>query len=358
MWSYSTNKDDIMCIGEVPFTIPRQIEDVRKQFRPDVERAKLAILRMDEYLVSSKEKPKTTQNWYHDTSMGLRALADVAHSIQQLAFLEMLSIDETLPNIGKNLIEVEDEDFSIEKLFHQIEKLDPITDFHQAQDFRAFDQALAQHRMNILDKPINKPSDMIYLKFCLILEIQRDESESCLRILLHDIISKFHLSDFYLRCEIHVRKPTEQELILERVVRDSHLTADYSAEFVLWSGDWIVQQEVELYVVMKIESLSSNKYISSKYSDMAHLHVKNVPHGASRIFLRELTPVCRPHKIVSFISTENRIDCLLFSFRVAPIWVKWKSKLHIGIFDNNFPFMLSKFLIRIRIDYYVHQVRN
>jgi hypothetical protein len=290
-----------MCISDILFTIPRQIEDIRKQFRPDFERAKLAILRMDEYIVPSKEKTKTTRYWYQDTSMGLRALADAAHSIQQLAFLEMLSIDQTLSNIGKNLMEVDEDDFSIDKLFHQIEKVNSITDFHQAQNFLAFDQALIQHRMNIFLKPINKLSDMIYLKFCLILEIQRDESESCLRILLHDIIFKFHLADFHLRCEIHVRKPIEDELILDRIVHDSHLTADYSAEFILWSGDWIVQQEVELYVVMKIESLSINKYISSKYSDMAHLHVKNIPHGASRIFLRELTPVCRPHKIVSFI---------------------------------------------------------
>jgi hypothetical protein len=297
--SNSAKKNEVMCINDIPFMIPRHMDDIRKQFCPNFERAKLVILRMDEYLVSSKEKTKTRRYWYQDPSMGLRALADAAHVMQQLAFCEMLSIDETLPNIGKNLIEVEEEDSSIDKLFYETEKNDPITDFHQAQDFIAFDQALAQHRMDIFYKPINKLSDMIYLKFCLILEIERDESESCLRILLHDIIFKFHLSDFYLRCEIHVRKPIEHQLILERFVHDSHLTADYSAEFILWSGDWIVQQEVELYVVMKIESLSSNKYMSSKYSDMAHLHVKNIPHGASRIFLRELTPVCRPHKIVS-----------------------------------------------------------
>jgi hypothetical protein len=134
------------------------------------------------------------------------------------------------------------------------------------------------------------------------LKIQRDEYESCLRILLHDIIFKFHLIDFRLRCEIHVRKPIEHKLILDKIIHDSYLKGNYSAEFILWSGDWIVQQEVELYVVMKIESLSINKYISSKFSDMAHLHVKNVPHGASRIFLRELTSVGRPHKIVSLTS--------------------------------------------------------
>ncbi len=131
------------------------------------------------------------------------------------------------------------------------------------------------------------------------LELQRDEYESCLRIFLHDIIFKFHLSDFRLRCEIHVRKPIEDELVLEKIIHDSHLTADYSAQFILWSGDWIVQQDVELYIVMKIESLSINKYIGSKFWDMVHLHIKNIPHGASKIFLREVTPVSRPYKIVS-----------------------------------------------------------
>ncbi len=139
------------------------------------------------------------------------------------------------------------------------------------------------------------------------LELQRDENESCLRILLHDIIFKFHLSDFRLRCEIHVRKPIEHELVLEKIVHDSHLKTNYSAQLILWAADWIAQEEVELYIVMKIESLSINKYIGSKFWDMAHLHVKNVPHGASRIFLREFTPVSRPHKIVSLdkISSES-----------------------------------------------------
>jgi hypothetical protein len=292
-----------MCVADIPFIIPRQIEDVRKQFRPNFDRTKLIILRMDEYLVSSEDKTKAKRRRHQDTSVGLRALAEVANTIQRLAFREVLSIDETLPIIRRNFIEKEEEveNSSIDKLFRQTEKTDPITDFHQAQDFVEFDQALSKHRMNILYKPTNKPSDMIYLKFCLIFEIQRDEYESCLRILLHDIIFKFHLTDFRLRCEIHVRKPIEHELVLEKIVHDSHSKANYSAEFILWSGDWIVQQEVEFYVVMKIESLSINKYITSKFLDMAHLHVKDIPHGGSRIFLRELTPVCRLHKIVCLI---------------------------------------------------------
>ena len=268
---------------------------------------------MDEQLIPSEEKQRSHVE--QERSSCLRALAEAANSLHRFSFREMLSIDETLPNIGKNLIEVEENDSSIAKLFRQREQCDPITDFHQAQDFLAFDQALDQHRINIFFKPTNKLSDMSYLKFCIILEILRDESESCLRILLHDIIFKFHLADFRLRCEIHVRKPIEHELVLERIVHDSHLNVNYSAEFVLWSGDWIVQQEVELYLVLKIESLSINKYIGAKFSDMAHLHVKNIPHGASRIFLRELTPVCRPHKIVSEISRiDSKRDYLNLAF--------------------------------------------
>jgi hypothetical protein len=149
---------------------------------------------------------------------------------------------------------------------------------------------------------------MLYLKFCLMLELQRDESESCLRILLHDIIFKFHLAEFRLRCEIHVRKPIEDELILDKTLHDSHLKTNYSAEFIIWLGDWIAQQDVDLYIVMKIDSLSINKYMGPRFWDMAHLHVKNIPHGASKIYLRELTPVSRPHKIVSL----NRMK--LFKF--------------------------------------------
>jgi hypothetical protein len=295
------HKNEIMCVTDITFIIPRQIEDVRRLFRPNFERNKLTILRMDEYLLSSEDKTTAEQCYQQDTSFGLRALAEAANTFQRLAFREVLSIDETLPILGRNLIEEEEEDSSMFKLFRQTEKIDPITGFHKAQDFVEFAQALSKHRLDILSRPTNKLSDMIYLKFCLILEIQRDEYESCLRIFLHDIIFKFHLSDFRLRCEIHVRKPCEYELVLEKLVHDSHLKANYSTEFILWSGDWIAQQEVELYVVMKIESLSINKYITSKFWDMAHLHVKNIPHGASRIFLRELTPVCRPHKIVTFV---------------------------------------------------------
>jgi len=295
-------ENETMCVTDIPFIIPRQIEDVQKQFRPNFERTKLIILRMDEYLVSSKDQTKTKRRNHQDASFALRALAEAANSIQRLAFREFVTIDETLPIIERNLIEEEEEENSlIDKLFRQKEKIDPITDFQQAQHLVEFDQALTKHRIDILSAPTNKPSDMIYLKFCLVFEIQRDEYESCLRIFLHDIIFKFHLSDFRLRCEIHVRKPIEHVLVVEKVVHDSHLNANYSAEFILWSGDWIVQQEVEFYVVMKVESLSMNKYITSKFWDMAHLHVKDIPHGGSRIFLRELTPVCRLHKIVSLI---------------------------------------------------------
>jgi len=308
-----------MCINDIPFIIPRQIEDIRKEFRPNFERTKLRILRMDEYLLSYDDKTKAKQRRQQDTSLGIRALAEAANTLQRLAFREVLSIDETLPILERSLTEEEEEESSMDKLFRQTEKIDPITHFHEAQDFVEFDRALTKHQMDMFYKPLNKVSDMIYLKFCLILEIQRDEYESCLRLLLHDIIFKFHLSDFRLRCEIHVRKPIEHELVVEKIVHNSHLNTNYSAEFILWAGDWIAQQEVEFYVVMKIESLSINKYISSKFWDMAHLHVKNVPHGASRIFLRELTPVCRPHKIVRlfFKQKNNRIDLFFeISFHV------------------------------------------
>jgi len=308
-----------MCINDIPFIIPRQIEDIQKQFRPNFERTKLRILRMDEYLVSYDDKTKAKQRRQHDTSIGIRALAEAANTMQRLAFREVLSIDETLPILERSLTEdeeEEEEESSMDKLFRQTEKIDPITDFHEPQNFLEFDRALTKHQMDIFYKPTNKVSDMIYLKFCLILEIQRDEYESCLRLLLHDIIFKFHLSDFRLRCEIHVRKPIEHKLIVEKIVHDSHLNENYSTEFILWAGDWIAQQEVEFYVVMKIESLSINKYISSKFWDMAHLHVKNVPHGASRIFLRELTPVCRPHKIVRLILNKKQSNLFIF-FKLA-----------------------------------------
>ncbi|UJR23636.1 hypothetical protein I4U23_026621 [Adineta vaga] len=298
----SINMNGIIYVNDIPFVIPRQIEDIRKQLRPSFERAKLRILRMDEYLISSEEKTKARQSRQQDTSLGLRALAEAAFTIQKIAFREVLSTDETLPILGKKLFGDDDDDdehSSVDKYFRQTGKIDPITDFHEVQDLVAFDRALAKHRMDIIHKPTIKPSDMIYLKFCLMLEIQRDEYESCLRIILHDIIFKYHLSDFHLRCEIHVRKPIEHEFVLEKFVRDSHLQENYSVEFVLWSGDWIVEQEVELYIVMKIESISMNKFMNSKFWDLAHLHVKDIPHGSSRIFLRELTPVSRPHKILS-----------------------------------------------------------
>ena len=352
-----------MCINDIPFTIPRQIDDVRSQLRPNFERSKLVILRMDEYFSHSSLKE-------NETSFSIRALAQAANTIKKLAlFCEVLSIDESLPNIKRNLISIEEDNddnrrirtnSSVNRIFQQINKFDSITDFHQIEDFIQFDHELSRHRTDIVYRPKMKLSDMIYLKFCLILEIQRDEYESCLRILLHDIIFKYHLADFRLRCEIHVRKPVEHELVLERLVHGSYLNANYSAEFVLWAGDWIVEQEVELYIVLKIESLSMNKYINSKFLDMAHLHVKNIPHGASRIFLRELTPICRPHKIVCFETKKhNEIELfflLIISYQDLLIRDKSNSKQPIGRRDKNCQFIFSKSFIQMPNVYYERQV--
>ena len=342
-----------MHVSHIPFVIPRQIEDVRKQSRPNFERAKLNILRMDEYLASWNEQSQAEQHRLDAAQLGVQALGEATSYILRLAFREVLSVDETLPSSVETTST--EENPSMDEFFRQTEKIDPITGFQQAQDLVEFEDALTKHRSNTSRKPTNKPSDMNYLKFCLLLEVQRDEHESCLRIFLHDIIFKFHLSDFRLRCEIHVRKPLEQQLVLEKLVDDSHLQSNYSAELVLWSGDWIAEQEVELYVVLKIESLSINKYISGKFWDMAHLYVKNVPHGASRIFLREMTPVSRPHKIVSRSSElgvglrihhskavmvadgDTDVDCssIFSSLRLLTL-VKSSSKLPIGLLDTNY----------------------
>ncbi|CAF3200056.1 unnamed protein product [Rotaria socialis] len=294
------NMPDIMCITDTSFIIPRQIKDVRKELRPNFERAKRIILRMDECIVSSEEQNPTKQFYHHNISHGLHALAEAANKLKRFAFREVLSIDGILRIIRTDSNEEEEqeqEDTSVTRLFRHKENIDPIINFPITHNLVEFEQALAKYHMDLLEKPIHRAYDMVYLKFCLILEIQRDEYESCLRLLLHDIIFKFHLSDFHLRCEVHVRKPIEHELVLEKSMHESHLTTNYSAELILWPGDWIIQQEVELYVVIKIESLPINKYTSSKFWGMAHLHVKNIPHGASRIFLRELTPVSRSHKI-------------------------------------------------------------
>ena len=107
------------------------------------------------------------------------------------------------------------------QLFWQTEKIDPITDFHPRQDLAAFDKALVQHRPTTINKPTTNQSLGTYLKFCLLLElIRRDGHESCLRIFLRDIIFRFHL-----------------------------------AEFIIGSSDWFVQQAVEFYIVIKIESM-------------------------------------------------------------------------------------------------------
>jgi hypothetical protein len=292
------NKNDIMCIDDIPFIIPRQLKDVREEITTtaDFERAKLIIRRMDEYLVSPEDLDEAKRQRHENTSIGLQALAAAADTVQKLSFREVLSIGETLKEATKHLSKGS---LSVDSLSRQPGKIDPITDIQEAHDLIEFDEALAQHRRDLSTKETNKLSDMLYLKFCLLLELQRDEYESCLRIVLHDIIFKFHLADFRLRCEIRIKEPIENEFILEKIVHGSHLKTKYSAEFILWCGDWIVEQEVELYIVMKIESLSINKYINPKFWDIAYLHVKDVPHGASRMFLRELTPVSRPSKIVS-----------------------------------------------------------
>jgi hypothetical protein len=303
----SNKNNEIMCINDIPFIIPRQLKDVREESTTttDFERAKLIIRRMDEYLTSPEDQNEAKRQRHEDTSLGLLALAAAANTIRKVAFREVLSVDETLPAAASHSTE---EKLTVDTVLRQSEKIDPITDFQEAHDLVEFDEALVQHRSELSKKEVNKLSDMLYLKFCLMIELQRDENESCLRILLHDIIFKFHLAEFRLRCEIHVRKPIEDELILDKTLHDSHLKTNYSAEFIIWLGDWIAQQDVDLYIVMKIDSLSINKYMGPRFWDMAHLHVKNVPHGASKIYLRELTPVSRPHKIVSL----NRMK--LFKF--------------------------------------------
>ena len=285
------NRNEIMCINDIPFIIPRTLGDVRREQTNEFDRAKLLIRRMDEYLVSPEDHDQAKRQRRQDTSIGLLALAAAANTIQKVSFREVLSLGDTAQAATRDL--------SKDNLGQHSNKIDPLTDFQEAHDFIEFGEALNQHRQNLLKREPTKPSDMLYLKFCLILELQRDEYESCLRILLHDIIFKFHLFDFRLRCEIRMRKPIDDELVIEKTVHDSHLKSNYSAQFILYSGDWIAQQDVELYIVIKIESLSINKYMGSKFWDMAHLHVKNVPHGSSRIFLRELTPVSRPYKLVS-----------------------------------------------------------
>lgn len=296
-------------INQIPFMIPRHISEVREGTSASFERARLSILRMDESLVSSDQSSSKRQHHNLDSSVGIHALAEGALSLHRLAFREMLSVDETLPMIETHLNE---ENFTMNEFFRQAEKIDPVTTFHQAHDLKTFEEVLNEHRQTMMNKPISKPSEMNYLKFCLLLEIRRDEDESCLRIFLHDIIFKYHLADFRLRCEIHLRKPIENQLVIDKQIHDSHVDDHYAAEFTLWSGDWIVQQEVECYIVMKIESLAMNKYIAAKFFDMAHLHVRNVPHGASRIFLREMTAVARPLKLVCSIG-KSRMSSGVFS---------------------------------------------
>ena len=270
-------ENEVLRLHDIPFVIPRKVQEIQEDKNTTFERAKLIIRRMDEFLVSAEDQSEAKRQRHEDLSLGLEALALAAHKIQKVAFREVLSVDESLPSLATRRSSIASD---------VAPKIDPLTDFQEAHDFLEFDQALAVHRRNLATKPPRKPSDFLYLKFSLIFEVQRDENESCLRLLLHDIIFKFHLTEFRLRCQIHVRKPIEHELVLDKTLHESHLSTNYSAQFILFSGDWIVQQEVELFVVMKIDSLSMNKYIGCKFWDMAHLHVKNVPHGASKIFLR------------------------------------------------------------------------
>lgn len=253
---------------------------------------------MDEFLVSNDRKIIKKSQKQSENCIGLKALTEMALYIPHRAFLEILSIDEVLPIIRMNTIE---EKTPSDDLIRRDEEVYPVVNFYQSQDRNGFTEMLLQHRNSFLEKPSRKPAEFIYQKLCLIFELQRDIEESCLRILLHDIIFKDHLGNFRFHCEIHLRKPVENELVLQRQIINSHLEQNYSAEFVLWSGDWISEQEVELYVVLKIESMINQKHIGMKFWDMAHLHVKNVPHGASKTFLRELTLVSRPHKIVRFV---------------------------------------------------------
>ncbi|CAF4862358.1 unnamed protein product, partial [Rotaria magnacalcarata] len=67
-----------MCITDTSFIIPRQIEDVKKELRPNFERAKSIILRMDEYIVSSEEQNRIKQFYHHNISHGFHALAKAA----------------------------------------------------------------------------------------------------------------------------------------------------------------------------------------------------------------------------------------------------------------------------------------
>lgn len=323
-WQERASLPEIMfSIKEISFVIPRQIKDIRKQKNEYFERVRLTLLRMDEALVSSDSRSSKKRQHYLDNAIGIQALAEGALAIQRLAFREVLSVDETLPMIETNINE---ENFSMNVFFRQTEKIDPTLTFQQAADLNIFEELLTEHQLMMMNKPLIRPSEMNYLKFCLLLEIRRDEDESCLRIFLHEIIFKEHLVDFRLRCEIHLRKPIEDQLIIEKQIHESHLNDHYSAEFTLWSGDWIVQQEVECYIVIKVESLAMNKYISSKFFDMAHLHVKNVPHGASRIFLREMTPVARPLKIVSFESMVRYLNCINSYFIAVTRHQCWTSR--------------------------------
>lgn len=347
----ANDQQEILPVNEIPFVIPRRLVDFRRETPSNtvVGRAKMIIRRMDEYLLSPEDQDQAKRQRREDTSLGLRALAAAAESIQKVSFREVLTVGETLQDVTRRI--------SLGDHSAQLEKIDPITDFQEEHDLIEFEEALIHHREKLLQTEPSKPSDMLYLKFCLLLELQRDEYESCLRILLHEIIFKFHLSDFRLRCEIHIRKPMEDELVIEKIVHDSHLKTNYSAQFIILSGDWIAEQDVELYIVMKIESLSINKYIGSKFWDMTHLHIKNIPHGSSRIFLRELTPVSRPYKIVGEEPFFSRIDDEgLFSFHGELMWDKRRLKRPIDQANDNYRYLLSKLVILKQNDYYEHRV--
>ncbi|CAF1121191.1 unnamed protein product, partial [Didymodactylos carnosus] len=264
----------------IPFAIPRSINDVRESMKSRLEKSLLSIKRNEEYINNT-----ITHNDDHqqvDTSVGLLALAQ---SAQKIAFREILSVDESrLSSI------------TLENDTKQKEKYDPITDFSDAQDLIEFENVLTKHGEIYTVLPPRRPIDMLYMKFCCLFEISRDSNQNCLNIQLHDIIFKFQLTDFILHCGLHIHKPVEQELILERKIQGISKNTQWGMEMKFVSFDWIENQEVELYFILKVESLPTltKKFIKgTKFHDQCHLHVKNIPHESSKIFLREMIPVCR-----------------------------------------------------------------
>lgn len=149
------NKNEIMCVSDIPFIIPRQLEDVRhatdEETTAAFERAKLFIRRMDEYLISPEDKNEAKRQRHQDTSLGLCALAAAAATIQKVSFREVLSVGETLQDATRRLSQSH---VSTDNLLQQSEKIDPLTDFQEAHDLIEFDEARAQHRKALLKKKL------------------------------------------------------------------------------------------------------------------------------------------------------------------------------------------------------------